>query len=333
MEILKIKAVGLTNAIVCLAWRHPRKIFMSIINRVFGGKPSGEEPKNSQSLVIVPLTEAALPDENWLRAELAKPTHKFRQLDQVKTNQLISQFAARTPAQLDSLLNMVSPIKTRDYKFDNQSVSFSLLGSRDGVEVVLGFATISLMPTPVPGTELYDTCARSWRWPDADEKLQPHTHHWLIVVVTNTPPFQNACIVLRLLGALSSLPEFLGAYIGSAGVVHPPKFIQERVDWDAGTTPANYWVHMETVANEDGTHTFFTHGLHQFGALEIEIVQSRMQYGELYFRGRDLADYVMKAGPVLKHGDTIGATATQKIQVRHEPSVFNPDQTVCRIYH
>jgi hypothetical protein len=309
---------------------------MNLLNRVFGAPSDVEAPKVSQSLTIVPLAEAALPQETWLREELAKPIHRFRHFSGEKISQVIKQLAARDPAQdreaADSVLNMLAPISLPGCKFESQNVSLTLAGLRSGVEAELGFATVALLPTPVPGRELYDACARSWRWPDAAVALRPHSHHWVIVVATSTTPFQNACIALRLLGALSSFPAFLGAYFGSAGLVHSPAFLRAREDTDASTSPVNYWVNMATVAHEDGTHTFYTRGLPQFRAPEIEIVRSRLAYEALYERGRGLADYVMKAGPVLRHGDSIGATAAEKIQVRHEPSVFNLEQTVCRVH-
>jgi hypothetical protein len=309
---------------------------MSLLNRVFGAPPAVAAPKSSKSLIIVPLAEAALPQETWLREELAKPIHKFRHFSREKTNQAIKQLLARDPSQdreaADSVLNMLAPINLSGCKSESQNVSLTLAGLRDGVEAELGFATIGLMPTPIPGRELYDACARSWRWPEAAVALRPHSHHWVIVVVTSTTPFQNASISLRLLAVLSCFPAFLGAYFGSSGLVHSPAFLQAREDSDASTSPVNYWVNMATVAHEDGTHTFYTRGLSQFNAPEIEIVRSRLAYEPLYERGRGLAAYVMKAGPVLRHGDTIGATTAEKVQVRHEPSTFNPEQIVCRVY-
>ena len=138
--------------------------------------------------------------------------------------------------------------------------------------------------------------------------------------------------MLRLLGALSSLSAFIGAYIGSAGMVHSPAYLQVREDTDTSTSPVNYWVNMGIVAHDDGTHTFHTRGLSQIHALEIEIVHCALPYEELYNRGRAYADYVMKNGPVLLHGQTLGGTAAEKNHIRHEPSTFNPEQTVCRIY-
>jgi hypothetical protein len=227
---------------------------------------------------------------------------------------------------------MIAPVEIRNASRNEQTLTFTLAGLRDGVETELGLGAVSLMPVPIPGTEVQEACERSWRWPEAAEAARQQTHHWVVYAATATTPYQNAALVLRLVSALSSQPAFLGAYFGSAGMVHSPAFLQAWDDGDTSTSLVNFWVNMGTVANEDGTHTFYTMGLRQFRALEIEIVQSRLPYEELYKNGHSYADYVMKAGPVLRHGDTLGATVAEKIPVRHEPSVYNPEQTVCRIY-
>jgi hypothetical protein len=312
---------------------------MSLLNRFTGKGTPAEEPKSDPFLAFGLLAGEVLPEEKWLREELAKPAHKFRRSGSEKIAQAVRQLSARAAAgpprdeldQMNSLLDLLAPIKISECKTEDQTMSFNLAGMRNGVEAELGFATIALMPVPIPGG-LEDVCGGSWRWPEAAETLRQQTHHWVIALMTNPSPFQNAALVLRLLGALSSLPAFLGAYLGSAAMVHSPAFLQAWDDGDTSTSRVNYWVNMATVANDDGTHTFYTVGLRQFNALEIEIVQCRLSYEELYKRGRAYADYVMKAGPVLRHGDSLGATASEKIPVRHEPSVYNPEQTVCRIY-
>jgi len=316
----------------------PVENLMSLLNR-FTKKE--EEPKSTQGLAMGLLAGAVLPEENWLREELALPAHKFRRSGPEKIGQAVRQLAARAasspPGQernlANSLLDMLAPIKISGFKSEDQIISFTLAGLRDGVEAeLLGIANISLMPVPIPGTEVEDACGRSWRWPEAAETTRRQTHHWIILLITNTTPFQNAALVLRLFGALSSMPAFLGAYFGSSAMVHSPAFLQAWDEGDPSTSRVNYWVNMATVANDDGSHTFYTIGLRQFRALEIEIAQSRLPYDELYKHGRTYADYVMKAGPVLRDGDSLGATPSEKIPVRHEPSVFNPEQTVCRIY-
>ena len=96
---------------------------------------------------MVPLSAPLLPDANWLGEQMARPVHKFRQLDEQKANYLIREFSARSPAQLEELLNMILPIKTCDFKVDTEgvapTVSFTL---RDDDKGQSGIVTIALMP-------------------------------------------------------------------------------------------------------------------------------------------------------------------------------------------
>ena len=107
---------------------------MSLLNRVFGTPSAVEEPKESKSVTIVPLVEAALPQDTWLREELAKPIHRFRHFSREKVNQAIKQLAARDPSQnreaVDSVLNMLSPINIHGCKSESHNVSFALAGLR-----------------------------------------------------------------------------------------------------------------------------------------------------------------------------------------------------------
>lgn len=271
---------------------------MSFFKKVFGGKQPEAKAKAPSCLVIVPLSGEVLPNEQDLRNRLAR---------------------------------LETPILLGDYKFEGATGSFNLIQRIDGRESVVGFATIGLMPVGVPGG-LAEVCERSWRWPEAAVRLASHPNHWVIFVVSCGPAqYETAVLSLRLVAALSATPGFLGAYFGSAGLVYSPEFLQAENEDDPATSPVNYWVHMGLFQHEDGTNSFFTYGLHEFGALEIEIPRSKIPRELLYTRGRDFAAYVMQAGPVLKHGDTVGATAEDKTRITHEPSIFNPEQTVCRI--
>jgi hypothetical protein len=128
------------------------------------------------------------------------------------------------------------------------------------------------------------------------------------------------------------MPEFLGVYLGSAGVVHEPAFVRDSFTTDDAGDPVDIWVHVGMASPKEGETNLRTVGLAAFGAMEIEVVGTRLPYEDAFLRVNDFAAYAMMHGPVLKDGDTIGEDADEKITVHHEPSIYDPQQKVCRIY-
>jgi len=118
---------------------------MSLLNRFTGKGTPAEEPKNGSFLAFGLLAGAALPEENWLRGELAMPAHSCRRSGPEKVGQAVRQLSTRIAArppqpdldQMNCLLDLLAPIKISDCKTKDQTMSFNLAGMRNGVEVEL----------------------------------------------------------------------------------------------------------------------------------------------------------------------------------------------------
>jgi hypothetical protein len=265
----------------------------------FGNPPKVEpQPGNARCVVLVGLSEAVLPEEDWFHEALAE-------------------------------LNSATSI--RGYWADGRSASFTVAELTQEGPAEIGFGSIRLAATPIPADALAVACDRSWRWRQAAAVLAAHTHHWMVSVTTDTAPFHNAMVMGRLLAALSCRPAFLGAYFGRAELVHSPNSLRAGCDVEPDASPVDLWVHVTLDAHEDDTTSLRTQGLSQFGVAEIEIAHSRMRYDELYEQGREFAGNLMKAGPVLKDGDTVRTTSDAPHLVRYVPSIYNSEETVCRI--
>jgi len=257
------------------------------------------QPGNSRCVVWVPLSEPGLPEEDWFHEALAE-------------------------------LNSATSI--RGYWADGTNASFTVAELTHEGPAEIGFGSIRLVPTPLPANYLARACERSWRWRQAAEVLQAHSQHWEVSVTTDTVPFHNAMVMGRLLAALSRKPGFLGAYFSGPEQVYSPESLRAGCDVEPDATPVDLWVQVALEAHEDGTTTLRTQGLGQFGVPEIEIAHSGVPYDELYEQGREFAGNLMKAGPVLKDGDTVRTTADAPHLVRYVPSIYNPEETVCRIH-
>lgn len=256
-------------------------------------------PTACQTAVLAALAGPVLPEEDWFHEALAD-------------------------------LNSATSI--RGYHASECTVSFTIAELSPEGPMEIGTGQIELVAAPLPAAELADACPRSWRWREAAAALSRQTHHWVLSVATETPPYPNALVAGRLLAVLSRLPEFLGAYFSGPGLVHSPEFLRENCDVEPDASPVDLWVNISLQGHEDGMTTLRTEGLEAFGVREIEIVRTRVPYVDLFERGQAFASHVMKAGPVLRDGDIVASTTGEELVVRHGPSVYDAAQTICRIH-
>src|SRR5689334_4311590 len=106
-------------------------------------------------------------------------------------------------------------------------------------------------------------------------------------------------------------------------VLFPRLFINMADEFNSPQTlPLHLWVDARIFRNQDGTIGLFTTGLAALGHMEIEIPHIDMPPGDLREWLMNIVLYVVQNGPVLKHGQTIGMSAEQKIKIRHAPSSF-----------
>jgi len=74
-----------------------------------------------------------------------------------------------------------------------------------------------------------------------------------------------------------------------------------------------------------------TRGLATFGLMEIEAVDFPDDIPAMNTMLLDLSAYLIEAGPVLKHGDTVGPDGTTKMLVRHLESIADGGRRVYRV--
>ena len=210
----------------------------------------------------------------------------------------------------------------KDFKEDDAIITF-----RDAE----GLGAVSLISAPIPWQHLEGPCATSWQWPEAAQMLRDHTNH-LIVVRDDTEPIAARLKLTSIIAALCSFPECIGIYWGEGGMVHSPKgFVTQSRLMSRQSLPLTLWIDFRGNRNPDGTATLFTQGLTSFGLMEIEVLNSTTAGSVLLDQAFNIAHYLLDRGSVLKDGDTIGLSAEEKIKVRLQPSMWNPNEQVYQI--
>jgi hypothetical protein len=198
------------------------------------------------------------------------------------------------------------------------------------------FLALAVMPAPYPAADLEGPIATSWMWPRQPpiEKVKQHRSHLLITLTGGAgDPVRRRLILTAVTALAARQPGVMAVYWPEGTlVIYPPLFIEMATNINSPQAPPLYlWVDLRAFRNQDGTTGLFTTGLSFLGHMEIEIPRIEMAPGELREWLLNIMYYLLENGPVLKHGETIGMSAEQKIRIRHCPSSFGHPGKVIRL--
>ena len=191
-------------------------------------------------------------------------------------------------------------------------------------------AFVSLMPAPFPWADLQGPAETAWWWPEATTVLQGHTAH-LVVALRNTEgdALDQSLRLTRFSAGLAEAAGALGIYWGSGPLVHSrAAFVADSAGATREDVPVHLWVDPRLFSTREGTVSVFTSGLATFGAMEIEIRESSDRPEDLLELVFGLSSYLIRHGPVIKDGDTVGGTPEEQIVARHLPSEWEREGLV-----
>jgi hypothetical protein len=195
-------------------------------------------------------------------------------------------------------------------ELSDQVLSFDFDGA-------MGF--VSLMPAPLPWSDLEGPCETAWYWPEATETLKTHGAHW-IVSLTGNPgtAIERNLRLTRLVAAAAEASGALGIYWGSAPLVQPrAAFVETAKEAGADNLPLELWVEQRLFSNGEGTLCVYTAGMSELGVMEIEVRDTALEATEVMELVYGISQYLVLNGNVINDGDTVGQSAEQKIKARH----------------
>jgi hypothetical protein len=197
------------------------------------------------------------------------------------------------------------------------------------------WVAIGLMPAPIPWSDLEGPCATSWLWPKAAEELKKHKQHLIVTVTSEEGPIGRSKFLTQVVASiLTACPQAIGVYWGNATLVVSKKMFREfAVDMEKmpDGLPIPLWVDFRAGPGNDGKMAGFTHGMESLGHKEIETLNAAESAGALRERLMDLCGYLLKNGPVIEDGHTVGQSAAEKIRVVFSPSSFGHEGQVMRL--
>jgi Domain of unknown function (DUF4261) len=159
-------------------------------------------------------------------------------------------------------------------------------------------------------------------WPEARDVISTHDGHIMLAVMGDVSGFDEMTAASRLLAvatlALAKITDALAVYWDTsialmrndsiAGLIARLKESLPPLDLWVTYSP---WVDPKT--NEIGLFSF---GLKGFVGYEIEMAPRKESLGEVLQRAIALTGYLLEKGPVLRDGNTIGYSETEKLRVK-----------------
>jgi hypothetical protein len=193
--------------------------------------------------------------------------------------------------------------------------------------VMLGY-----MGMPIPWTDLEWPTKMAWQWPGSGEALQHHPAHLIIAASTDAlPQVELTLLLTRVTAAATAMTDAAGVYYGNAAlVISPEQYMEHAAVANTEQLPILLWVGFHPVREAAGLSAYTT-GMSTFGHLELEVHESALPADELLGRLADVGHYQLLTGARLGDGQTFGATAEERIQIRHRRSRFIDDTVTCQL--
>lgn len=209
------------------------------------------------------------------------------------------------------------------------------LAVKDGVlsfDYRRAVGVVALMPAPIPWSDVEGPCATSWMWKEATAEMKGHLAHLIVTLKGKAKDrIEMALALTQVVAAAVESHHAAGVYWGDGTVVHAPKvFVEQAAEATRDSLPIALWVEFRLRANPDRTVNVVTTGLAPFGAMEIEVIQSRKDPRAVLPFVMDLALLLLN-GEKIADGDTVGGSEDEKVKTRHAASVRMREGKVLRV--
>lgn len=228
----------------------------------------------------------------------------------------IVQASGDTGERRGLLSSWFGATRRTDVKWQNDMIVFSLRG---------GNLAISLMPAPIPWSDLEGPCATAWWWPEATERMKSHSFHFVVALIGGEiEAVERRVILTNVVREVASTSDSVGIYWGEGTIVHEPKdFMEMTASISGSKIPGPAWLDVRVEPVGDDAVRCFTTGLAPLGFREIEVVRSTLAPNQVMEFIGDTACYIVNHRKQINHGDTMGRTPTEQYRVSHAPSMFD----------
>jgi len=202
--------------------------------------------------------------------------------------------------------------------------------------VRIGRTTLALIyvDKPLPPDTTERALSFNQVWPEAKSAIQKHKAHVIAAVFQAGDGFagvrQSAVDLTLLAAALIKSHPVLGV-IWTAGntISEPIKVFEALQTISEQKFPLDLWLQVypyrpRSIPQDRKVIGFVTEGLLPFIGREIQFEPAPLSPQDVAARVLNIAHYLLAQGPVLKDGETLGMSETEKISIRHKAEGARP---------
>ena len=186
-------------------------------------------------------------------------------------------------------------------------------------------AAVTLVPQPIPESQLEGPCATAWYWPTAAEALREHQAHLLVTLVDEGgKEIPKATALTQLVAGLVDKSRCCGVFWGPGRLVHPPRaFLDQAAQLASDDLPLFLWIDFRVERTDAGYTRLYTTGLESLGYTELEVSEFPGEPQTVLEYAYNIAHYQLCQSKVINEGDTIGLTEEVQVVAHREPSMFD----------
>ena len=175
-------------------------------------------------------------------------------------------------------------------------------------------ASVTFKGGPVPNGEAEHFAETNYMWTDAVSETKKHVAQIVVVVLDRgQPAIEAAKFCTKITSCCLKLENAVGVY--TSGTVFQPMFFIDVADlMKEEKLPIQNWIYFGIYSSEGQTGGY-TYGLRLFGKEEIEIIDSTAMPEFVHDFLTDIAYYILSEDIILKDGETIGFTESQKFKI------------------
>ncbi len=188
---------------------------------------------------------------------------------------------------------------------------------------------IAYVPFRIPGDEVARAAAYNYFWENGVEAAPRHKAHILLTILkAGKDPILENILFTKVADAVLRTTPSSGIYLGARTLVLPKAFYLSNAESLLdGDLPLLNWIYFG-LRQEKGKYSVYTYGMQDFGKQNMEILDSRHELEDLHAMMYNMTHYVLVSDVTLKHGETIGVSAEQKLKITLSKGKFLNEQTL-----
>ncbi len=191
-----------------------------------------------------------------------------------------------------------------------------------------GTGAITVVPMPIPSSDLAPVAETSLLWPEASQAITTHHAHALVTIAHRTgTQVERKLHLTRLVAAVVEATHAIGVYWGEGPALHSSaEFLDSTRTASISDPPVHLWLGLSIARPNQEQVSLLTFGMEHFHQTNLLVIgpSDNTTVAFVY----DLAKYMLISNVTINDGDTVGHSPTQRIQVRHQQSPVDSTQTV-----